>query len=88
MSLFEDNTEETEEEPLIALDAQITEDEKIVLIAEVSEGKEDLYAWQWQYSEDGNEPWTDIDGATELVCDLENTEENFNRYYRLQGRKD
>ena len=46
-----------------------------------------MYTWQWQVSEDGNEPWTDIDGATGLVCDLENTEENFNKYYRLQGHK-
>ena len=79
--------DDTADEPAISLDVEFPEEGILRLTAQIHNIEEALYAWQWQVSEDGNEPWTDIDGATELVCDLENTEENFNRVYRLQGRK-
>jgi len=79
--------EELPEEPGIYLDAEFTEEGILRLVAYTYNIEEAMYTWQWQVSEDGNDPWTDIDGATELVCELEGTEENFNRYYRLQGQK-
>ena len=82
----EDKEEEPAEEKEIILDLEFTDDGKIRLTAEI-EDEEDMYLWQWQYSEDGNEPWTDIEGATELVLELEDTEENYQRYYRIQGHK-
>ena len=78
---------EMSDEPAIYLDVEFPEDGILRLVAQISNIEEDICTWQWQVSEDGNEPWTDIDGATGLVCDLENTEENFNKYYRLQGHK-
>ena len=80
-------TDETSEKPAISLDVEFPEEGTLRLVAQISNIEEAMYAWQWQVSEDGNEPWTDIDGATELVYELQDTEENFNRYYRLQGRK-
>ena len=79
--------EELPEEPGIYLDAEFTEEGILRLVAYTYNIEESMYTWQWQVSEDGNDPWTDIDGATELVCELEGTEENFNRYYRLLGQK-
>ena len=73
--------------PLIALNVEFTDEDKIYLSAEVSNTETETYMWQWQYSADGNEPWTDIEGAMDFVLELENTEENYMRYYRLQGRK-
>ena len=78
---------EMSDEPAISLNVEFPEEGILRLVAQISNIEEDMYTWQWQVSEDGNEPWTDIDGATGLVCDLENTEENFNKYYRLQGHK-
>lgn len=75
------------DKPIITLDVQYTTEGMLNIIAEVSNVQEEIYFWQWQYSEDGNEPWTDIEGAASLICELENTEENAYRYYRLQGRK-
>ena len=79
--------EELPEEPGIYLDAEFTEEGILRLVAYTYNIEEAMYTWQWQVSEDGNEPWADIDGATELVCELEGTEENVNRYYRLLGQK-
>ena len=76
--------------PSITLDVEFPEEEEpttFCLTAEISNAEPDRYLWQWQVSEDGNEPWIDIDGATELVCELEGTEENFSKYYRLRGEK-
>ena len=78
---------ETSEEPVISLNVEFPEEGILRIVAQISNVEETMYIWQWQVSEDGNEPWIDIDGATGLVCELEDTEENFNRYYRLQGRK-
>ena len=83
----ETTLDEMSEEPAISLNVEFPEDGILRLVAQISNIEEAMYIWQWQVSEDGNEPWTDIDGATGLACDLKNTEENFNRYYRLQGRK-
>ena len=80
-------SEEMSGEPVISLNVEFPEEGILRLVAQVSNIEEALYTWQWQVSEDGKDPWVDIDGATGLVCDLENTEENFNRFYRLQGRK-
>ena len=74
-------------EPAIYLDVEFPEEGILRLVAHIHNIEEAMYTWQWQVSEDGNAPWTDIDGATGLICDLEDTEENFNRFYRLQGRK-
>ena len=79
--------EELPEEPGIYLDAEFTEEGILRLVAYTYNIEEAMYTWQWQVSEDGNDPWMDIPGATELVCELEGTEENFNRYYRLLGQK-
>ena len=79
--------DEMSDEPAIYLDAEFTEEGILRLVAYTYNIEEAMYTWQWQVSEDGNEPWTDIDGATELVCELEGTEENVNRYYRLLGQK-
>lgn len=79
--------EELPEEPGIYLDAEFTEEGILRLAAYTYNIEEAIYTWQWQVSEDGNDPWMDIPGATELVCELEGTEENFNRYYRLLGQK-
>lgn len=70
----------------ITLDVEVDE-ELLRIFADVSRTGDDMYSWQWQYSADGNEPWYDLEGETELVCELENTEENYQRYYRLQGHK-
>ena len=83
----ETTPDETSDEPAIYLDVAFPEEGILRLVAQISNIEEDMYTWQWQVSEDGNEPWTDIDGATELVCELEGTEENVNRYYRLLGQK-
>lgn len=80
-------SDEMSEEPAISLDVEFPEEGILRIVARISNIEEAMYTWQWQVSEDGNEPWVDIDGATGLVCDLEDTEENFNRFYRLQGRK-
>ena len=80
-------SDETSGEPAILLDVEFPEEGILRIVAQISNVEEAMYTWQWQVSEDGNEPWTDIAGATGLVCDLENTEENFNKYYRLQGQK-
>ena len=79
--------DEMSKEPVISLDVEFPEEGIMRLVAQISNIEEAMYIWQWQVSEDGNEPWIDIEGATGLVCELEDTEENFNRYYRLQGRK-
>ena len=63
------------------------QEDKILLTAQFNSEDAEMYLWQWQYSEDGNEPWTDIEGAMDFVLELENTEENCMRYYRLQGYK-
>ena len=76
-----------QEDGFITLDVEFPEEGILRIAAEINNIEKELYTWQWQVSEDGEEPWSDIDGATELVCDLENTEENFNRYYRIQGQK-
>ena len=75
------------EEPVITLDVEFPVEGVMRLVAQLNNVDAFMYAWQWQYSEDGNEPWYDIDGATELVCELEDTEENFQRYYRLHGQR-
>ena len=78
---------EVSEGPAISLNVEFPEEGILRIVAQISNIEETMYTWQWQVSEDGNEPWSDIDGATGLVCDLEDTEENFNRFYRLQGQK-
>ena len=78
---------EVSEEPTISLGVEYPEEGILRIVAQISNVEETMYTWQWQVSEDGNEPWSDIDGATALICNLEDTEENFNRFYRLQGRK-
>ena len=83
----ETTPDEVSEKPAISLDVQFSDEGVLRLAAQISNIEEAMYTWQWQVSADGNDPWTDIEGATGLVCDLENTEENFSRYYRLQGRK-
>lgn len=83
----ETTPDEMSDEPAIYLDVEFPEEGIMRLVAHINNIEEAMYTWQWQVSEDGNEPWTDIDGATELVCELEDTEENFNRYYRLLGQK-
>ena len=80
-------TDEIQQKEEIVLNAVFTDDGKIRLSAEVNTAETEMYLWQWQYSEDGSEPWTDIAGAMDFVLELENTEENYMRYYRLQGRK-
>ena len=83
-----DDADEMTDEPAIFLDVEFPEEEGIFrLVAQIANIEEDLFTWQWQYSADGNEPWINVDGAMGLVCELEDTEENFNRYYRLQGHK-
>ena len=87
---FDENNKQTEEEQndnLITLTGEFTEEDKILLTAQFNSEDAEMYLWQWQYSEDGNEPWTDIEGAMDFVLELENTEENCMRYYRLQGYK-
>lgn len=79
--------DEIAQKPEIILDAVLTDEGKIHLSAEVNITEPEMYLWQWQYSADGNEPWTDIEGAVDFVLEIENTEENYMRYYRLQGRK-
>ena len=79
--------DEIAQKPEIILDAVLTDEGKIHLSAEVNITEPEMYLWQWQYSADGNEPWTDIEGAMDFVLELENTEENYMHYYRLQGRK-
>ena len=75
-------------EPTIVLDVEFPEEgTTFILIAQIANLEADQFFWQWQYSADGNEPWIDVEGATDLVCELEGTEENFNRYYRLQGQR-
>ena len=79
--------DEISEEPSISLDVEFPEEGILRLVAQLSNIEASMYTWQWQFSENGNEPWTDIDGATGLVLELEDTDENFNRYYRLRGEK-
>ena len=67
---------------------EFTEEEGYFLIlAETSNIETELFTWQWQYSVDGNEPWYDIEGATEMFCRMEDTEENYTQFYRLQGQR-
>ncbi len=82
-----EQTEETVQKPEFILDAVLTDEGKIHLSAEVNITEPEMYLWQWQYSADGNEPWSDMEGAIGFVCELENTDENYMRYYRLQGHK-
>ena len=79
--------EETSDEPAISLNVEFPEERILRLVAQISNIEEDMYTWQWQVSEDGNEPWTDIEDAYDLFLDLEASEENLNRYYRLRGEK-
>ena len=57
------------------------------ITAHTSNINESMFTWQWQFSEDGLENWTDIEDATDLVYECEATEENIALYYRIQGRK-
>lgn len=69
-------------------DAEVAEVEPYVRItAQLTDIDESLFFWQWQVSADGNEPWTDIEGAEGLVYEFAATEENITLYYRLQGHK-
>lgn len=78
---------ESSEKALICLSVEYTEEGMMNLIAEIDGIDEEMYSWQWQYSEDGNDPWMDIEGAVNLIYQMEITEENEQRYYRVQGRK-
>ena len=65
----------------------LEESEMMCLVAQTANIEESMFYWQWQISEDGNEPWTDIEGAEGLTYTVEATEENAVKYYRLQGRR-
>ena len=95
-----EETEPTEGTPNIALtmellpeetdmdDAEVAEVEPYVRItAQLTDIDEFLFFWQWQVSADGNEPWTDIEGAEGRSYEFAATEENITWYYRLQGHK-
>ena len=93
----EETTESTEvseelasssDEPEIILNVEFPEDAEILrIVAQTTNIDESAFTWQWQVSADGNDPWTDISEATELVYECAATEENINQFYRLQGRK-
>lgn len=69
-------------------DAEVADVEPYVRItAQLTDIDESLFFWQWQVSADGNEPWTDIEGAEGLSYEFAATEENITWYYRLQGHK-
>ena len=83
-------TDEAPAEPSITLSVEFPEEEEpetFRLTAKISNIEADLYLWQWQTSVDGFGPWTDVEDAYDLVLDLEATEENYNRYYRLVGQR-
>ena len=73
--------------PALSLDVEFPEEGILWLTARTSNIDEAMYTWQWQVSNEGKEPWTDLAGAAGLVLALEDTEENCSRFYRLQGRK-
>lgn len=96
----EEGSEPTEGMPTISLtmellpkeddrvDAEAAEAEPYVRItAQLTGIDESMFFWQWQVSVDGNEPWTDIEGAEGLAYEFAATEENITWYYRLQGHK-
>jgi len=70
------------------MDDEVAEAEPYVRItAQLTDINEFLFFWQWQVSADGNEPWTNIEGAEGLSYEFAATEENLTWYYRLQGHK-
>ncbi|MBE6541123.1 MAG: hypothetical protein E7672_01605 [Ruminococcaceae bacterium] len=90
MDLIEDidgNTAETATPPSITLLVEFPDEGIMHIIAQTNNIDVSMYYWQWQYSIDGGEPWIDIEGDGGLVCELEDTEENFYRYYRVQGHR-
>lgn len=82
----EDGEADTDE-PEITLDVEILEEETVRIVAQTANIDETMFLWQWQVSEDGEEPWQDIQGAEGLVYEFPATEENTRLYYRIQGRK-
>lgn len=79
---------EAEDVPRIILDLEAdAENQQLLFTAQLENIDDAMYSWQWQVSEDGSEPWADIEGAEGLFYAFAATEENAARYYRLQGRK-
>jgi len=80
-------TEEIEEsgETVVTLLVEFPEEGIIRITAQADNIDLSMYYWQWQYSADGKDPWNDIEGDGSFVCELEDTDENFYRYYRVQG---
>lgn len=79
---------EPSDTPEITLHMELLEDKETLRItAQTANIDESVFMWQWQSSKDGNNPWTDIEGAEGLIYEFAATEENAVRYYRLQGRK-
>ena len=81
------NAQLESEKASVTLDIEFNEDKTFSLIAQLVNAEAEMYTWQWQYSKDGQDNWIDIEGANELVYTLADTEENAERFYRLQGHK-
>lgn len=72
-------------QPGITLNLEFPGDGVMRITAQLTNIAQSRFLWQWQVSEDGNEPWQDMEGAQGLVYETEGTEENLRRFYRLQG---
>jgi len=76
------------DEPAISVSVEFPEQENIIRLVALPENiDETAFTWQWQVSEDGNEPWYDIETATGLAWEIQDIEEVSSLYYRLQARK-
>ena len=83
-----DTTQPTSDEPRISISVEFPEDENRILLVALPENMDEAaFTWQWQVSEDGGEPWYDIETATGLTWEIQDTEEAGSLYYRLQARK-
>lgn len=73
---------------MISLSVEFPEEEGIIRLVALPENMDETaYFWQWQVSADGNAPWCDLEEATELTLELQDTEEAGSLYYRLQARR-
>ena len=58
-----------------------------LLKADITDTDPEEYTWQWQYSLNGQDPWNNIEGATEITYEVKKDSEAMNWYIRFRGVK-
>ena len=68
------------------IEIQCTEsDGKYILTADIPESKTEDYIWQWQESEDGEDPWYDIERATGFKYEILKEDVTDDIWIRVKG---